>query len=133
MEQEELEPAGDVFNPFWTLFSFSSFLLSVLPGIEASLGAISGLLYDWGNRSESGRARSKHTRGSQWWSLFLFSGLPSFVFFFFFFNFCCGSQKGPHLRAGDLWERYYAHAWLFDLCWDRKDFFFDSASGCKIS
>lgn len=132
MEQEELEPAGDVFNPFWTLLSFSSFLLSVLPGIEASLGAISGLLYDWGNRSESGRARSKHTRGSQLVEPFSFLWVAIFCVFVFL-NFCCGSQKGPHLRAGDLWERYYAHAWLFDLCWDRKDFFFDSASGCKIS
>lgn len=52
---------------------------------------------------------------------------------FCFFKILLRKPKGPHLRAGDLWQRYYAHAWLFDLCWDRKDSFFDSASGCKIS
>lgn len=62
-----------------------------------------------------------------------FSFLSVAIFVFLFFNFLLRKRKGPHLRAGDLWDRYYAHAWLFDLCWDRKDSFFDSASGCKIS
>lgn len=56
----------------------------------------------------------------------------SMILFFLLFL-LLQKTKGPLLRAGDLWERYYAHAWLFDLCWDRKDSFFDSASGCKIS
>lgn len=59
--QEELESAGDVSNPFLDLFLFPFFPSSFgSTGYRAITWAISGLLYDWGNRSESGRARGTH-------------------------------------------------------------------------
>lgn len=81
-------------------------------------------MYDWGNKSELGRVRSTHEALSGGAFFFSFSFSPSFL--------CSGKQK-IRICGLEIYGAYYAHTWLFDLYWDRKDFFFESASGCKIS
>jgi hypothetical protein len=56
-----------------------------------------------------------------------------FPFFFFFLHSFIPENKRPTSAGWEIFGRYHAHTWLFDLCWDRKDSFFESASGCKIS